>query len=36
VRKLNREFNAALGSPAIRARLTELGSTPIVGSPEDF
>ncbi len=36
VRKLNREFNAALASPAIRARLTELGSTPIVGSPEDF
>jgi tripartite-type tricarboxylate transporter receptor subunit TctC len=36
VRKLNREFNAALNTPAVRARLTELGSTPIVGSPEDF
>ena len=36
VRKLNLEFNAALTSPAIRARLIDLGSTPIVGSPEDF
>ena len=36
VLKLNREFNAALNTPAIRARLADLGSTPIVGNPEDF
>jgi tripartite-type tricarboxylate transporter receptor subunit TctC len=36
IRRLNREFNAALTSPAIKARLVDLGSTPIVGSPEDF
>ncbi len=36
VRKLNREFNAAFAFPKIKAQLTELGSTPTVGTPEEF
>ncbi len=34
--KLNREFNAVLGSATIKARLAELGSTAIIGPPEQF
>lgn len=33
---LNREINAGLADPKLRARLQELGGTPIGGSPADF
>jgi tripartite-type tricarboxylate transporter receptor subunit TctC len=33
---LNREINAALGDPALQARLSALGATELVGSPGDF
>jgi tripartite-type tricarboxylate transporter receptor subunit TctC len=33
---LNREINAALSDPKIKARLAELGGTVMVGSPADF
>ena len=33
---LNREINAGLADPKLRARLTELGGTPIPGTPADF
>ncbi len=36
VGKLNRELNAGLASPKIRSQLAELGSTPIIVSPEAF
>jgi tripartite-type tricarboxylate transporter receptor subunit TctC len=36
VEKLNREINAGLADPKIKARLADLGSTPLVGSPADF
>jgi tripartite-type tricarboxylate transporter receptor subunit TctC len=36
VRKLNHEFNTVLSMPKIKAQLADLGSTPIVGSPEEF
>jgi tripartite-type tricarboxylate transporter receptor subunit TctC len=36
VGKLNREINAGLASPGIKARLADLGGTPLVGSPADF
>jgi tripartite-type tricarboxylate transporter receptor subunit TctC len=36
VDRLNREINAALADPAIRARLAELGGAPLTGSPADF
>jgi tripartite-type tricarboxylate transporter receptor subunit TctC len=36
VGKLNTEINAALADPKIRARLAELGSTPLAGSPADL
>jgi tripartite-type tricarboxylate transporter receptor subunit TctC len=36
VRKLNREINAGLASPKIKSRLAELGSSPIMGSPDEF
>jgi tripartite-type tricarboxylate transporter receptor subunit TctC len=36
VEKLNKEINAALADPKIKARLADLGSTPLVGSPADF
>ncbi len=36
VRRLNREINAGLASAKIRAQLTELGSTPLITSPEAF
>jgi tripartite-type tricarboxylate transporter receptor subunit TctC len=34
--KLNKEINAALGDPKIKARLAELGGMLIPGSPADF
>jgi tripartite-type tricarboxylate transporter receptor subunit TctC len=34
--KLNREINAALADPKIKARITELGGTVLAGSPADF
>jgi tripartite-type tricarboxylate transporter receptor subunit TctC len=33
---LNREINAALDDPKIKARLAELGGTVLPGSPADF
>jgi tripartite-type tricarboxylate transporter receptor subunit TctC len=34
--KLNKEINAALADPKMKARLAELGGTAFVGSPADF
>ena len=34
--RLNREFNAALADPTMRARLADLGGVPIGGTPEQF
>ena len=34
--RLNREINAALADPKIKARLADLGDTVISGSPADF
>ena len=36
VEKLNREINAALADPRIRARLADAGGTVLPGSPADF
>src|SRR5262245_4386936 len=36
VHRLNREINAGLADPKIKARLAELGGTAIAGSPADF
>jgi len=36
VARLNREVNAALADPAMRARLADLGGVPIPGTPEQF
>jgi tripartite-type tricarboxylate transporter receptor subunit TctC len=36
VGKLNTEINALLAEPRIKARLAELGATPLPGSPENF
>jgi len=33
---LNKEINAALADPKIKARFADLGGTPLVGSPADF
>jgi tripartite-type tricarboxylate transporter receptor subunit TctC len=33
---LNTEINAGLAAPKIKARLTDLGGTPLVVSPADF
>jgi tripartite-type tricarboxylate transporter receptor subunit TctC len=33
---LNSEVNAGLADPKIKARLADLGGTPLVGSPADF
>jgi tripartite-type tricarboxylate transporter receptor subunit TctC len=33
---LNREINAALADPKLKARLIDLGGTPLAGSPADF
>jgi tripartite-type tricarboxylate transporter receptor subunit TctC len=34
--RLNREINAALAEPAMKAKLADLGGVPIPGTPEDF
>jgi tripartite-type tricarboxylate transporter receptor subunit TctC len=34
--RLNREVNRALGDPKIRARLTELGGSPLQFAPAEF
>jgi tripartite-type tricarboxylate transporter receptor subunit TctC len=36
VAKLNREINAALADPQIKAQLADLGATVLAGSPADF
>jgi tripartite-type tricarboxylate transporter receptor subunit TctC len=36
VDKLNKEVNAALADPKMRARLADLGGTPLPGSPAQF
>jgi hypothetical protein len=36
VDRLNREVNASLANPKIKARLNELGGPPVIGSPADF
>jgi tripartite-type tricarboxylate transporter receptor subunit TctC len=34
--KLNREVNAALHDPTMRAKFTEIGGEPLAGSPSEF
>ena len=36
IQKLNREINAGLVDPKMKARFAELGGTAIAGSPADF
>jgi tripartite-type tricarboxylate transporter receptor subunit TctC len=36
VARLNREINASIADPTFKGRLTELGGTPLLGSPADF
>lgn len=36
IAKLNREFNAILAEPKMRARLAELGGEPLIGTPAEF
>jgi tripartite-type tricarboxylate transporter receptor subunit TctC len=36
VEKLNKEINAALADPTIKARLADLGGTALAGSPDEF
>jgi tripartite-type tricarboxylate transporter receptor subunit TctC len=36
IEKLNREINAVLAEPDVKARLTELGGEPLVSSPQAF
>jgi len=36
IEKLNKEINAVLAEPATKARLTELGGEPLIGTPEAF
>ena len=36
VDKLNKEINAGLADPKLRARLADLGGTVLAGSPADF
>ena len=36
VDKLNKEINAGLADPKMKARLADLGGTPLVGSPAEF
>ena len=36
IEKLNKEINAGLADPKLRARLADLGGTPLPGSPADF
>ena len=34
--RLNKEINAGLGDPGLKARFADLGSSAFVGSPSDF
>ena len=36
IEKLNTEINAGLADPKMKARLADLGGTPLAGSPADF
>jgi tripartite-type tricarboxylate transporter receptor subunit TctC len=36
IEKINREINAGLADPKMKARLADLGGTPIPGSPDDY
>jgi len=36
IEKLNREINAVLADPDVKARLIELGGEPLVSSPQGF
>ena len=36
VERLNKEINAGLADPTIKARLADLGGTVLAGSPADF
>ena len=36
IEKLNKEINAGLADPKMKARLADLGGTPFAGSPADF
>src|SRR5262249_54166139 len=36
VDKLNKEVNAALDDPKMKARIADLGGAPLLGSPADF
>ena len=36
IEKLNKEVNAVLAEPAIKARLIDLGGEPLIGTPEAF
>jgi tripartite-type tricarboxylate transporter receptor subunit TctC len=36
IERLNKEFNAGLADPKMKARLADLGGTPLAGSPADF
>jgi tripartite-type tricarboxylate transporter receptor subunit TctC len=36
IEKLNKEINAVLAEPAIRAKLIDLGGEPLIGTPEAF
>ena len=36
IEKLNGEINAGLADATIKARLADLGATPLAGSPSDF
>jgi tripartite-type tricarboxylate transporter receptor subunit TctC len=36
VELLNKEINLGLADPKLRARLADLGGTPLPGSPDDF
>jgi tripartite-type tricarboxylate transporter receptor subunit TctC len=36
IEKLNKEINAVLAEPGIKAKLVDLGGEPLIGSPDDF
>jgi tripartite-type tricarboxylate transporter receptor subunit TctC len=36
IEKLNKEINAVLAEPAIKAKLVDLGGEPLIGPPEAF
>ena len=36
IAKLNKEINAVLAEPAIKAKLIDLGGEPLIGPPEAF